>query len=116
MRYHPIENYGIIGNMHSAALVSLDGSVDWLCLPRFDSPSVFGAILDAEKGGRFRIAPTASGVLPSGAFGKSAVAIVSITTPRVVEITETLLLDAFATKIRSSFGWTAIWLGCSPTV
>src|SRR4051794_36400644 len=63
MRYQPIENYGIIGNMHSAALVSLDGSVDWLCLPRFDSPSVFGAILDADKGGRFRIAPAAAGGL-----------------------------------------------------
>src|SRR5687768_8979128 len=56
MRYQPIENHGIVGNMHSAALVGLDGSVDWLCLPRFDSPSVFGAILDADKGGRFRIA------------------------------------------------------------
>ena len=50
MGYQPIENHGIVGNMHSAALVSLDGSVDWLCLPRFDSPSVFGAILDADKG------------------------------------------------------------------
>src|SRR5262249_36865576 len=63
MRYQPIENHGIIGNMHSAALVGLDGSVDWLCLPRFDSPSVFGAILDADKGGRFRIAPAAHGEL-----------------------------------------------------
>jgi GH15 family glucan-1,4-alpha-glucosidase len=63
MRYQPIENYGIVGNMHSAALVSLDGSVDWLCLPHFDSPSVFGAILDSEKGGRFRIAPAATGNL-----------------------------------------------------
>ncbi len=63
MRYQPIENHGIIGNMHSAALVSMDGSIDWLCLPRFDSPSVFGAILDAEKGGRFRIAPAATGEL-----------------------------------------------------
>ena len=63
MRYQPIENHGIVGNMHSAALVSQDGSVDWLCLPRFDSPSVFGAILDADKGGRFRIAPVATGAL-----------------------------------------------------
>src|SRR5215208_6312669 len=63
MRYQPIENHGVVGNMRSAALVSLDGSVDWLCLPRFDSPSVFGAILDAEKGGRFRIAPAAAGEL-----------------------------------------------------
>ncbi|HTU26781.1 MAG TPA: glycoside hydrolase family 15 protein [Pirellulales bacterium] len=63
MRYQPIENHGIIGNLRTAALVSLDGSVDWLCLPRFDSPSVFAAILDAEKGGRFRIAPTTKGDL-----------------------------------------------------
>src|SRR5262245_44002320 len=55
--YAPIGNYGLIGNMHTAALVGMDGSVDWLCLPRFDSPSVFAALLDAEKGGRFRIAP-----------------------------------------------------------
>jgi GH15 family glucan-1,4-alpha-glucosidase len=62
MRYQPIENYGVIGNMRTAALVGLDGSVDWLCLPRFDSPSVFGAILDADKGGRFRIAPATKGL------------------------------------------------------
>jgi GH15 family glucan-1,4-alpha-glucosidase len=63
MRYQPIENHGIIGNMHSAALVGMDGTIDWLCLPRFDSPSVFGAILDSEKGGRFRIAPPANEAL-----------------------------------------------------
>jgi len=55
--YQPIENYGIIGNMRTAALVGMDGSIDWLCLPYFDSPSVFAAILDEKKGGRFRIAP-----------------------------------------------------------
>src|SRR6476469_5734740 len=62
VRDQPIENHGIVGNMHSAALVSLDGSIDWLCLPRFDSPSVFAAILDANKGGRYRIAPVGGGV------------------------------------------------------
>jgi GH15 family glucan-1,4-alpha-glucosidase len=56
--YQPIENYGIIGNLRTAALVGMDGSIDWLCLPHFDSPSVFAAILDCEKGGRFRIAPS----------------------------------------------------------
>lgn len=55
--YQPIEHYGIIGNMRTAALVGMNGSIDWLCLPNFDSPSVFAAILDAKKGGRFRIAP-----------------------------------------------------------
>jgi pentatricopeptide repeat protein len=62
MAYQPIENYGIIGDLHSAALVGIDGSIDWLCLPRFDSPSVFAAILDDEKGGRFKITPVSDGV------------------------------------------------------
>src|SRR6201997_809166 len=56
-RYQPIENYGVIGNLRTVALVGMDGSLDWLCLPHFDSPSVFAAILDDHKGGRFRIAP-----------------------------------------------------------
>jgi GH15 family glucan-1,4-alpha-glucosidase len=56
--YQPIENYGIIGNLRTAALVGLNGSIDWFCLPNFDSPSVFAAILDDRKGGRFRIAPS----------------------------------------------------------
>ncbi|MFQ5683056.1 MAG: glycoside hydrolase family 15 protein [Candidatus Binatia bacterium] len=57
MAYQPIENYGIIGDMHTAALVGMNGSIDWLCFPHFDSPSVFAAILDDKKGGRFKIAP-----------------------------------------------------------
>ena len=60
MGYQPISNYGIIGNMLSAALVGIDGSIDWCCLPRFDSPSIFAAILDDEKGGRFQIRPQSS--------------------------------------------------------
>jgi pentatricopeptide repeat protein len=58
MTYQPIENYGIIGDMHSVALVGMDGSIDWLCFPHFDSPSIFAAILDDEKGGRFKISPS----------------------------------------------------------
>ncbi len=57
MDYKPISDYGIIGNMLSAALVGTDGSIDWCCLPRFDSPSIFAAILDDEKGGKFHIKP-----------------------------------------------------------
>lgn len=56
--YQPIENYGVIGNMRTAALVGMNGSIDWLCLPHFDSPSVFAAILDDRQGGRFQIAPS----------------------------------------------------------
>ncbi len=54
-RYKPIESYGVIGNLHSVALVNMNGSLDWCCLPHFDSPSVFGSLLDADKGGHFRI-------------------------------------------------------------
>ncbi|MFD3402129.1 glycoside hydrolase family 15 protein [Kribbella sp. NPDC058693] len=55
--YPLIANHGLIGDLQTAALVSTDGSVDWFCTPRFDSPSVFGALLDHERGGHFRIRP-----------------------------------------------------------
>jgi GH15 family glucan-1,4-alpha-glucosidase len=57
MPYDTIESYGVIGNMRTVALVSLQGSIDWMCFPQFDSPSVFGAMLDDTKGGRFSIRP-----------------------------------------------------------
>ena len=53
--YRPISDYGLIGNCHSAALVALDGSIDWCCLPRFDSAAIFSRILDWDKGGYFQI-------------------------------------------------------------
>lgn len=57
MTYKPISAYGVVGDMRTSALIGQDGSVDWFCLPRFDSPSLFGAILDSERGGHFTIAP-----------------------------------------------------------
>ena len=56
-RYLPIEDYGIIGDLTTVALVGKNGSIDWCCLPDFDSPSVFATLLDADKGGSFRITP-----------------------------------------------------------
>ena len=54
--FTPIADYGFLSNCHTGALVAPDGTVDWLCVPRFDSPSVFGGLLDRGAGG-FRFAP-----------------------------------------------------------
>ena len=60
MAFQPIENYGVIGNMQSIALVGMSGSIDFLCYPDFDSPTVFAALLDDQKGGQFEIRPQLS--------------------------------------------------------
>jgi GH15 family glucan-1,4-alpha-glucosidase len=57
MSFQPIENYGVIGNMRSIALVGMHGSIDFLCYPDFDSPTIFAALLDPKQGGRFCLEP-----------------------------------------------------------
>jgi GH15 family glucan-1,4-alpha-glucosidase len=59
--YLPIAEHGVIGDLHSVALVGSEGTIDWYCCPSFDSPSVFGSILDAERGGYYRIQPADPG-------------------------------------------------------
>jgi GH15 family glucan-1,4-alpha-glucosidase len=56
--YPLIANHGLIGDLQTAALITTDGSIDWFCAPRFDSPSIFGALLDKGRGGHFRIRPS----------------------------------------------------------
>jgi GH15 family glucan-1,4-alpha-glucosidase len=60
MAYLPIADYGVIGDLHTAVLVGRNGSIDWCCAPRFDSPAIFGALLDNQRGGRCRVGPVAS--------------------------------------------------------
>jgi GH15 family glucan-1,4-alpha-glucosidase len=59
--YLPIAEHGLIGDLHTVALVGTEGTIDWYCCPRFDSPSVFGAILDSERGGHYRLRPAVEG-------------------------------------------------------
>ncbi len=61
MGYEPIENYGLIGDLSSVALVGMNGSIDYMCFPEFDSPSIFAALLDDKKGGSFQITPSLPG-------------------------------------------------------
>jgi GH15 family glucan-1,4-alpha-glucosidase len=58
--YPPIAEHGLIGDLRTAAVVTTGGSIDWFCCPRFDSPSVLGSLLDAARGGHFRVRPTAT--------------------------------------------------------
>ncbi len=61
MNYQPIEDYGLIGYLHTVALVGKDGSIDFMSFPHFDSPTIFAALLDHRKGGKFQICPTLNG-------------------------------------------------------
>ncbi|BAS10874.1 uncharacterized protein C4H3.03c [Arthrobacter sp. Hiyo4] len=56
-----IEDYAVVGDLHTGALVSTEGSIDWLCLPHFDSPACFNALLDTPEAGRWLLAPESGG-------------------------------------------------------
>lgn len=80
--YLPIGAYGLIGDCRSAALVGMDGSIDWLCLPRFDHPSLFARILDAERGGFWLIAPRGPHTVEQRYRDRSNILQTIFTTPR----------------------------------
>lgn len=88
---YPIRKYGLIGNCETAALLNSDGGIDWLCLPAFDGPSFFGALLDREKGGEFSIRPAGEFRIEQAYSGETAI----LETRFISEHSTVLLTDFF---------------------
>jgi GH15 family glucan-1,4-alpha-glucosidase len=103
MAYQPIENYGVIGDTQTVALVGMNGSIDWFCFPRFDSPSVFAAILDDKKGGHFKIAPCADGITHRQLYWPDTNVLITrfLSPDGVVEITDYMPIGKDATAAGS---------------
>jgi len=91
--YPPIAEHGLIGDLQTAALVTTAGSIDWFCCPRFDSPSVFGALLDRRQGGHFQIAPTEDGYTSKQLYLPDTAVLVTrfLTTSGVLELLDFML-------------------------
>ena len=99
-----IHDYGIIGNCRSAALVGLSGSIDWLCWPRFDSPSLFAALLDPDRGGHFLIAPAAPSTVTRAYADDSNVLVTTFATPEgEIRLTDLMPVMSEEDKARALF-------------
>jgi GH15 family glucan-1,4-alpha-glucosidase len=90
-----IAEHGLIGDLQSAALVATDGTIDWFCCPRFDSPSVFAALLDAERGGHFRVRPTEPGATSTQTYQPETAILVTrhISEAGVAEVVDFMPID-----------------------
>jgi GH15 family glucan-1,4-alpha-glucosidase len=89
-----IADYALIGDCHSAALVGIDGSIDWACFPRFDSPSVFAASLDAERGGSWELAAVGATSIRRAYLSDTNVLTTTFTTPEgVLELTDCMPVE-----------------------
>src|SRR5436189_6170004 len=84
--YPPLSDYGLISDCHTAALVSRQGSIDWCCMPRFDSGSFFGRLLDWKRGGYCRIAPTGATETPSQRYEEGTLVLVTTFSTREGEL------------------------------
>ena len=81
-RYPNIADHGLIGDLQTTALVTDTGNIDWFCCPRFDSPSIFASLLDADKGGHFQIAPDCTNYVTKQLyFPDSAILVTRFMTP-----------------------------------
>ena len=96
-----IEDYALIGDCHSAALVGRDGSIDWLCLPRFDGPAAFAALLGTPENGRWRIAPAARATSVSRSYRPGTLILETTfnTATGSVRLTDAMIVDRARPRI-----------------
>lgn len=100
--YPLIADHGLIGDLQTSALVATDGVIDWFCAPRFDSPSIFGALLDHERGGHFRVRPTADVFTSKQLYFPDTAALITrfMTEAGVGEVTDFMPITGTAASAR----------------